>query len=81
MTMRQRLARALGEALYGHCTAETTPNTWLTAMDLAEVALRTMREPTIEMANAPYRHLIPKTDPPAWALAYRHMIDAALQDQ
>lgn len=81
MTMRQRLARALDEALYGCCTPEETPSTWQTAMGLADTALETMREPTIEMANAPYRHLIPKTGPPAWALAYRHIIDAALKDQ
>lgn len=47
-----RLARALGEELYGHCDPDGTPNTWRTAMSLARTALREMREPDEAMIDA-----------------------------
>ncbi len=49
----------------------------------ARAAIAAMREPTLAMANAPYRSELVqalKTDPPPYALAYQIMIDAALKD-
>ncbi len=49
----------------------------------ARAAITAMREPTLAMAEAPYKFAdeIPKTDPPMWARAYQLMIDAALDQR
>jgi hypothetical protein len=55
---------------------------WTNWKEDARAAIEAMREPTIEMADAPNIHanLIPQTSPPMWARAWQIMIDAALKD-
>ncbi len=87
--MVERVARAVYEALpLSDNGVDYIP--WVDLPDQAKVraffvartAIAAMREPTLAMANAPYRSEFAqalKTDPPPYALAYQIMIDAELE--
>jgi hypothetical protein len=86
--MVERVARALWEAdglgVNGNAWRWETIDaaTKEPSLRRARAAIAAMREPTLEMANAPYRPdaCIPQTDPPCYPIAYQRMIDAALKD-
>lgn len=50
--MIERVAKNIGDNLYGYCDKNDTPNTWETAVGLARSAIKAMREPTEEMIKA-----------------------------
>lgn len=47
--MLERVAKSIGDALYGYCDKKDTPNTWSLAMGAAIEAIKAMREPTEKM--------------------------------
>jgi hypothetical protein len=44
-TMFDRMTRAAGDALYGYCDPNDTPNTWPQAAEAIRAALEAIREP------------------------------------
>lgn len=51
-TMIERVARAIGSALYGECDPNTTPELWTQSVALARASVAAMREPTSAMLAA-----------------------------
>jgi len=47
--MVARVAKAIGEALYGYCDPVDTPNTYSAATTAARAAIAEMRQPTDDM--------------------------------
>lgn len=71
-TMTERVAKAIGDCLYGYVDPNDTPNIWASSVSAAEEALKAMREPTAAMlAVGPPE---PYMDADVWA----NMVDAAL---
>ena len=87
-----RVAKAIGDDLYGYCDPKDTPNTWQVAVGAARAAVAAMREPSDGMfmrgSNAePYNRKQNGRmrgrrigDMPARD-CWRLMIDAALEEQ
>lgn len=81
-TMLEKLAKALGERMYGYVDPHDTPSTWRASMDLAREALITIRVPTEEMAQAGYEGMERANGvKPIGGMktAYMSMIDEALK--
>ena len=70
--MVAKVARAIGDHLYGYVDATDTPASWAKSIAVARLAIQAMREPTEAMLEA--GPVEPYMDRDVWA----RMLDAAL---
>ena len=76
-TMREKMARTIGDALYGNADPVTCPNNFARALIAADAALDALREPTKAMFDKALSHMDSYSSNGAWWYA---MIRAAKED-
>lgn len=83
--MVERVAKAVGEVLYGAADPVDTPNNWARSMDAARAAITAMREPTEEMrqrgGSTLLLHEYEPDGPEGSRDVWQSMIDAALAER
>lgn len=52
MRMIDKVAKAIGDNLYGYVNPKDTPNTWPASLEIARTAVEAMRKPTPGMVTA-----------------------------
>lgn len=83
--MLDRVAKAIGDHLYGYVDPKDTPNSWPKALGAARAAIEAMRDPTDAMKEAAYTHVEMDDrwmieDDKDWARSWKGAIDAALKE-
>ena len=71
--MVAKVARAIGDHLYGYVDAADTPATWAKSIAVARLAIQALRDPTEPMMEAAFKECRNNG-----RVAWQAMIDAAL---
>lgn len=75
--MIDRVAKAIGDNIFGYVDRNETPNNWRGSVSFAISAIYAMREPTEDMLEAGETHV---SDGRIIEEKYKRMIDAVLRD-
>lgn len=85
-TMIERMARSIGDVVYGYVDQDDTATTWLSSLSAARAALQVLKEPTEAMVDVSYGtvgeiYSDGVTKAYGCSAVFIAMIDAALQEK